>query len=892
VTAAVEQQARGLLKQLGLGAPTEVALLNPVRLSGVVVRPAAIAPLGHWLSPPPRLGPCNATNCPVVVLATRAPRVLAAPGVRLTTVTTGARLLSAVPLGFIPQPGAPAVVLTGDVTGLAQLPALGAVYRTRQWLALLPTTNLASWQLPALRQKLQRAQASLLTTGSQFSFSAPFDQLAAAQTRANQAPGRLLLAAGGALAALALFLALAVGGLRGDLDDELERLRAAGARSSQCVVFVVAESALLCGVAIVIGAAVAIAGTALLARAQSEPAGGVLEHSLLTPAGGAALVGGWLCATALMSALLAVRSARLADLLVVAAAVALALSLALGSGANDSVSVLLAPLCCLTAGLVIYRAAVFLLPASERLARRGPVLVRLSLVGLARAPGPASLAIAFVAVAIGLGGFALAYRATLVRGAQDEAANGVPLDAIVSAGNDFKTPLELAPLRRWRQLASGQAWPVRRTFASYDSGGGSVTVPAVGVPAAALARLRGWRASDGSAPLATLARRLRPVGPVRTPGPQLPKGTLSIRVNSSVAVSVTADLRAPDGTIHQLSVNRTARLPTTGGPYELAAIELDEPAGLAATNGHQNGENAAAATQAAGNVALGPIEVDGRRLPIGSWTAVGAAADTHTNDLFRFTDTGEPGIIRPPQPSDAHPIPVLVDPGTAAAAGRGRRIALMIDGLPVLARVAGVATRFPTLPPGFVVADEATLAGALDAQLPGQGRPDELWFQTDHPARLATALRSGPLSISFRTTIERQLRSAPVARAVLGTLIAAAAVAAALAIIGLLVALVGAARDRVAERDLVEQGVSPRGLRRELALRVTLAAVVGVAAGLVVAVALTRLAVAAVRAAGALATPQPPLVTVAPWAQLALWGVASVLVLGATAAAASRWSRA
>ena len=53
-------QARALLSGLGLGAPTEVVLMNPVRLDGVVVRPAAIAPLNRWLSGPALAGPALA----------------------------------------------------------------------------------------------------------------------------------------------------------------------------------------------------------------------------------------------------------------------------------------------------------------------------------------------------------------------------------------------------------------------------------------------------------------------------------------------------------------------------------------------------------------------------------------------------------------------------------------------------------------------------------------------------------------------------------------------------------------------------------------------------------------------------------------------------------------
>ena len=71
----------------------------------------------------------------------------------------------------------------------------------------------------------------------------------------------------------------------------------------------------------------------------------------------------------------------------------------------------------------MYRLAAMLLQAGERLLRAGPVIGRLALVGLARAPAAPSLAIAFIAVSTGLGAFALSYRATLERSARgaDEA---------------------------------------------------------------------------------------------------------------------------------------------------------------------------------------------------------------------------------------------------------------------------------------------------------------------------------------------------------------------------------------------------------------------------------------------------------------------------------------
>ena len=167
-------------------------------------------------------------------------------------------------------------------------------------------------------------------------------------------------------------------------------------------------------------------------------------------------------------------------MLAVAAASALVAALAEGPGSDHALALLLAPLCCAAVGVLTFRAAGVVLRGAERVARGGPVLTRLAFVNLARSPGAQALAIAFIAVATGLGGFALAYRSTLVRSAADQAADRVPLDALVWPGPDFSTPLVVAPLQRWQELAasanpSSAVLPVRRTDANYASGGGTVT---------------------------------------------------------------------------------------------------------------------------------------------------------------------------------------------------------------------------------------------------------------------------------------------------------------------------------------------------------------------------------------------------------------------------------
>ena len=925
VSPGVADQAQALLRGLGLGSQTEVVLMNPVRLDGVVVRPAAIAPLGQWLAGTglagtglagtglagtalSRLGPCRPDLCPMLLAGGGSvPSTMAAIGVRIQ-VAGSASLRSPVPLGFVPSSagvtGTAPVLVTWDVAGLESLRGLSGVYRTHSWLAPLTVTRLRGWQLADAEDRLVRAQGRLLLTGSQFSLSVPFTALDEARAEASVAPQRLLLAGGGAIAALALFIVLAGGGLRGDQRAELDRLQRAGARMRHRVLFVATESGWLCAGALSVGAAAGIGAAALLASSQGEPAGAILTHSLITPAGVIALATGWLSATALLAALAGVRSARLIDTLAVAAVSALVAALAGGTGSDHALALLIAPLCCVAAGVLTFRAAGLVLRGAERVARGGPVLARLALVNLARSPAVPALAIAFVAVAVGLGGFALGYRSTLIRSAADQAANGVPLDAIVSPGPDFSTPLEVAPMPRWQALAAGRVLPIRRTDANYTSGAGTVTVPALGVPAAGLIQIHGWRESDGSAPLTALAQRLEPTGPVRFPGPMLPAGArwLSLRASSpDLAVDVTADLRDPQGAIRQVAFERAGpgaallRAPVPPGRWELEALELDEPTGVAITNGHQNGENPGAATQSATRVALGPLlalPADGPSLlsvPLGAWRGVGAATTTAARSgaaaMVDFAMSGTPGVLRPAQPTDTHPVSVLADPQTAASAGPGGRIALTVDGLPVIARVVGVLTRFPTLPAdsaGFVIADEATLAAALDAQLPGQGRADELWIGTEHLAGLRAALGSGALAqldSSFRVDIEQQLRDAPVARGVLGTLIAATALSAVLAVVGLLAALLGGIRDERVESDLQEQGVGPRGLRAELRVRLALASLLGVVAGVGIAVLLTRLAVASVRAAGAVADPRPPVVTVVPWVALAAWGAGMFAVL-------------
>jgi hypothetical protein len=206
--------------------------------------------------------------------------------------------------------------------------------------------------------------------------------------------------------------------------------------------------------------------------------------------------------------------------------------------------------------------------------------------------------------------------------------------------------------------------------------------------------------------------------------------------------------------------------------------------------------------------------------------------------------------------------------------------------------VVGVLRRFPTLSGagGFVVADESMLAAALDGQLPGQGRPDELWINSPRAGTLRAALDQGRLSqlnSAFRSDLEQAIRDAPAARGLTGTLIAAAAVCGLLGLIGLLLVGQGPLRERRLVEDLAAQGVGPAGLRRELRTRLVLTGLLGVVPGIAVALLLETLAVTAV-GSGTGEPAVPPLIAVTPVVGLVAWAIGAGLLV-AVAAWAAAW---
>jgi hypothetical protein len=596
------------------------------------------------------------------------------------------------------------------------------------------------------------------------------------------------------------------------------------------------------------------------------------------------------------------------------AALAVVVALARGSAnasellaANGTGLVLL-----LLPALVGFAAAVAvarLLPPSLRLLERAvphdALTLRLAALGLARRPGYASVAVAFVVVSVGFALFASSYRSTLVTGQRQEAAFAVPADEVVR--EDLS---QLVPVRSVVTADEARSLPARVTPVTRVAGniaGADVTgITVLGLPRPALARIDGWRSDFASAGPDELARDVDPGRPVALRGPRLPANArrLSVRmVVRGTLLGLVAYAQAPDGSFVPIRLARnegprpvvlTARIPAAARGGRLVAFRLDPPPKL-----EERGADAGA--PAVGSVVLGPPLADGRPLTAyGGWTGTtGVDGLTQRGPLrFRVTLTNEVDTyVRPRQPADGLRIPAIVSPSLAVLAGRDRLLGLTVNGDPLLFRVTAVARRFPGIPQSetsdFVIADRPALESALNTAAPGTGFPTELWLDSrpGQRAALEAQLRKPPftlLSVSSRSRLEASLRGEPVARAALAMLETAALTALVLALLALALGALSERRDEAAELfDLEAQGVAPASLRRQLRLRASLAGAAGLAGGVLTGLVLSLLVVRFVELTANATAPEPPLVLAPDWTLLAVTAAAAALAAVVLVAAAT-----
>ena len=814
------------------------------------------------------------------------------------------------------------VLVPPDSRALERLPAFQLLPRVRSWVAPIEPSSIRSWQIDGLLRRESRAQTLLRESDPSFTLSGPDTALLDARDRGTVSGQRMVLIGGGASALLLGFAMVAAVGLRRGLATERRRLLQRGATRGQVWLAVLLEIAAVTLAGWLLGLAAGAAGVAALARALGLPAGAVLEHALLRPQAALVLAGAWVIATVVV-ALTAVAGERedgrrrlgLLDVVALGALVALVVGLARGglsaetlSGGGDRTLLLLLPgLVCVIAAVAAARLLGPLMLLAERAARRGPAALRLALLALARAPARTAIAAAFLVVSVGLALFAAGYRATLDRGARDEAGFAVPLDVTLSQGSKPAQPLDAAPVARYESLAPGvRAYPVVRLPADVPglgSSGQGVTV--LGIPAQGLGAMY-WRSDFSSVSHGGLEQRLSRDGPAALRGVEMPPGTASLGLRVRVQgtpIELALALRGPDGGIRIASFGRVkpgdAGLSVpVGHATELVALE----AYLAASERDWlfNLANHGRVVRApSGSVTLRELtarDAEGRARPFLGWrgwvardggvrrTAAGARLS------YAFPDV-RTVLLRPRQPTDGSPLRVVVSPDVAAAAGPGGLLTLDFHDPQLTARIVGVADRFPTLQPDepFVVAEESRLATALDAGDPGTGRPGELWLSAPGGSlpRLERALAQPPFSGLARAVRRSELAALdrdPLARGIGATLGVAALLALVLAVVGLWATLLSDLRDERGDFfDLEAQGVAPETLRRHLRLRALALLLFGIVGGSLLGYALSRLVVSLVQVSAQTTAPVPPLVFSPGAATAAL--VVALLALAAVAAA-------
>lgn len=931
--AAIDRFARNAVTPLA-GRPVRAMLFRESLAQGHLFDLGAIDGLQRFvrLSSGRLPAPCRPSRCEVLQLGGTGP-MPRIQGLRLVRVGHAA-LNSAVPLGDLitretyasvlstallyHTAPTPPLLLAEGVGGLAGTPALAPTYRSYAWTAPLDPHAVHPWTLDSFVRRVAETRSRVEAESLAYDLAAPTDELQAADQTGRVAARRLLLIGGESAALLLAFAVLAASGLRRDAEAEWRRLTWYGARRWQLALVSTAEVVCVAVVGAVLGWAVGAVAGAVVADRAGVDAGAILGHSVVSGTG--LLLALAIALAAALAVLLSLRAggARLGALTItpvdaaaIGAAVAVAVALARGAAnagslANQrgtgAVLLVLPALVAFVAAVVVGRLLAPALGLLERYGRRGPPAVRLAALSLARNPGRAVVATAFLVVSLGLALFAATYHATLVRAQRDHAAFAVPVDAIVSENLTTLVPvLQAASPQQFAHAVPGtRVIPAVRLSADVHRLSGAQSVTALGLPADALRSIR-WRGDNSPDSPARLAALLQPAGPVTLQGVRLPPDARLLSLHIATRgdpLAVRAVVVTPFGTARGIPMGTTSATTLRGH------VPADARGGLLVSfifdltgtglHGVPNG-GANAVTSASGTMSLGTLRADGRplRLPLARWSGGGGITPSRGRRLGYVVTEGNVARLRARQLTDNTPVPIVVTPALAAAAGPGGVLPFEVGDASVTGRIVAVARRVPTISGDAVLADAASLTTAMDADAPGSGAPNEVWLDAPRgrQAALDASLRKPPFNVlqvaSYRNVLAAQ-QSDPLARGTLYTLGGAAIVALVLALVGLLFGVVSDVRDERGELfDLEAQGAEPATLRTHLRLRGAFVAAAGALGGAALGAVLAALIVALVTLTASAGSPEPPLVLSVDWAAIlvglaAFSAGATLLVFGAT----------
>jgi len=925
----IDRTATQALAGIQPGEPARTVAYPELNLNGRLVSLGAVDDPGRWLHLVSGRLPeqCTPARCEVVQTGGDRATVVSETGLRLVVV---GRASGALPFDLASLNAAahgktstPPVLVAGSVHELSTLPVFSAIFRRYGWTVPIRSHDVHDWQIAGLLRRESAASQTLERAGGAFGFGAPDTALETAHSAAQVAARRLLLVGGGAAALLVGFVLLAAGGLRRDARAEFGRLERHGARAWQLRLEALVEAAWVTGLGVLAGAAVAVAAIAVAAGRTGLSTSEMLRHSLVTPAGLGLLVAVWIGAAVLLVAVERVdaESTRIGpvhalDLLALAAVAAALLAASRGSSTeasleagSDPLLALLPGLAAIAAGAIAARLAGPVLRLAGRSVRRGPVAVRLALVSLGRQGGRPALVVAFVTAALGLSVFALSYRDTLQTGESDQASFAVPLDFTVSTGSALVNPLDAAALDRYRGLAPGTvAEPVIRMSAAVPGAGIPAQPALIGVPAASLPDLR-WRSDYSGESQADLARALAHGGEPQLAGADLPPGATSVSLAASGngrPIALQLAVERPSGTFGTIELGDTgasrvltAPVPAADRGGRIVALQIGLTPSDAQALAHAGIEGGLTIV-AKGSLKLGPLRAGAASLTaFNGWIAGGTATRSGAGVVQYALDGRTDGLVRPAQPFDNAPLPILASRDVAEAAGPDGRLHLALpDGHSIVARVVATGARFPTAPDSFVVADEQALAVAVNANAPGTGAPREVWIGTPPASerRVSAALHRPPfsgLAVRSRASLHSHAASRPLARGILVVLEGAAILSVVLAAAGLvLIAAADLADERPHLDDLEAMGVPPRTLRAHLLVRAAVLACAGAIGGVVLGALLSAVVVDVVQLGAGTSAAVPPLRTAVPVGLVALaltaFALAALLPVAALAGRRTR----
>jgi hypothetical protein len=851
---------------------------------------------------------CTPTHCEVVVVGNGTPDLQPALGLVIVgrAVVTDPLLFGG---PFDPGHDSPLLVANGT-SAAAQLEALSEFQRQYAWVAPVDLERVRDLGVGPYLSRSAKADDNLARRWNGMQLTAPDSVLSDQQARAELSTRRFALLSGSAIALLLGFAAVGAIGLRRDDAAIATLLRRRGVGRGRVVALTMLESAVPVVVGTVVGvlAGALVSAIGALGDATSAAEAAVRSGLPLIIVGA---VVSWLLIVAVRSWPDTARASvawRVVEAVVVAGIAVAGLALARGAvsatalnGGTDPLLASLPIIAVVCGGLLVGRAWPALAVIGTRVLPRSFLAGRIGVGGAVRRPLRPVATAAFLAAATGCAVFAAAYQATLHQGAAEQAAFTVPLDATVTVGTTLVNPLSVGTTADFAGLAPGTTvYPVMRASSSVRrSAAESSAAQVLGVDPAALTSIPSWDDEVGAGNPASAAAALRSTGAGTLPGLRIPGGTTSLSLPVSgdhSEIIVSAWLRTPDGRdiavpLSDNGTHLTGVVPAAGIGATLFALDVDETGHLNTIQQHHFGEGASSQAVLAGTVHIGLPTLAGASWQ--DWGSSGARATVAGSTLtVAYQFTGQSIVVRAGASVQAQPIPVMVDPSTAAAASGGL-LSLVVDAnAPIPARVVAVAPRFPTVGAHFVIADAGALANVLDAREPGSGGVSELWL-SGPPGQLAASLARSPydqLATEFRQDRQRALATDPLAVGAARLLTTDAVIGVLVAVLAVLLLVVAERRDEAAEQYAWESdGVRPATLRRSMFARAAAVVVVAVPGGLLVGLALSAITTRFVAVTAVGSVPQPPLTLAvgAPWALAVIGGGVVLGLLAALAIAGS-----